>query len=269
MTNQAPDYFNCAGDDGTPIPPPPTPVPTNVPGPNLPKTNVLVQVRMDAFPTEIGWRIVDPITGAVEIQRSPGTYFLEDQVVQETVSVTEGGNYILDMFDQAGDGICCDYGFGEASVFLGTSADPNNRLAYTDGRYLGRLQLPFTASSAGIDSGSTPSLGLFLIRFQTDSFPTESSFEIRALNGELVWYGDLIESAPGAEAIFIVELTLGESYKFYVFDAGGNGLCKLLHTCAQCCCSMLDFANSPSCELVLIRLCFRFWKCVNLLRNGD
>ena len=230
MTNEAPDYFNCAGDDGTPIPPPPTPVPTNAPGPNLPKTDVLVQVRMDAFPTEIGWRIVDPITGAVEIQRSPGTYFLEDQVVQETVSVTEGGNYILDMFDQAGDGVCCAHGFGEASVFWGTSADPNKRLAYTDGRYLGRLQLPFTASSAGIDSGPNPNVGLFLVRIQTDSFPTESSWEIRAPHGEVVRHENLHHWDPGSEAIYNIELILGESYLFVVYDSQGDGLCKLHHS---------------------------------------
>jgi len=185
---------------------------------------------MDRYPDEVGWRIVDPVTDTVKAQRVPGTYFVKGEVVQETVSVTEGGDYILEMFDQAGDGICCGHGFGEASVFWGTRTDPDQLLAYTDGRYSEQLQLPFTASSAGIDSGPNPNVGLFLVRIQTDSFPTESSWEIRASNGEVVRHENLHRWDPGSEAIYNIELILGESYLFVVYDSQGDGLCKLHHS---------------------------------------
>lgn len=188
---------------------------------------------------------MDSVSGAVEVQKTPGTYFLPGGVVQEIVSVNEGGNYIFEIFDQAGNGICCDNGFGEASVFLGNSANPGQLLAYTDGRYLDHLQVPFRASSAGFSFVQSPGVGLFLVRFQTDLFPFQSSLEIRTLDGDFVWFVNLEEHVFPTELLtYIIELNLGQSYRFSVFDDGSDGWCKL-RTWQQACRSILEFVLSP------------------------
>ena len=64
------------------------------------------------------------------------------------------------------------------------------------------------------------------MRFQTDDFPIESQWSIN-LNGEVIWYASLSEWPPGSEVVYSVELLLGESYLFVVYDSRGDGICKL------------------------------------------
>ena len=64
------------------------------------------------------------------------------------------------------------------------------------------------------------------MRFQTDDFPIESQWSIN-LNGEVIWYASLSEVAADSEVVYSVELLLGESYLFVVYDSRGDGICKL------------------------------------------
>lgn len=228
MTNNQSPEFGCGGGSAPP-PPPQTSSPTPAaPVSNAPQTNIFIQIRLDDYPQEIGWSIVDTSTGALVVQHRPGSYFVTGSIVQEIVSVNEGGSYVLDLKDQAGDGICCEYGFGEAAIFLGNNADPLKELQSTDGRYLEGAKLPFVASFSGIGSDPTPSIGLFTVRFLTDSYPEESYWDIRTMNDEVVWYAHLDGWSPGEEVTYVVELNLGETYTFYVFDEQNDGLCKCI-----------------------------------------
>jgi hypothetical protein len=184
---------------------------------------------MDDFPQEVGWKIVESSidSSAPLIQFTPGTYFLQGATVQQVVSVRSGESYSLDLFDQAGDGLCCEYGFGEVTVFLGSSADSNKVLASSDGRYLESKSLPFTASTAGIGNNPADSVGLFTVRFKTDNFPYESYWDIRTLDSTVIWFASMEGwAAPGDEVTYIVQLTLGQAYNFYVLDSAGDGLCE-------------------------------------------
>lgn len=225
ITNQAPDYFNCGGSAPPPSSAPLIPNPTPAPGPT---TNVLVQIRMDDFPQEVGWKIVDSSIdlNVPLIQFTPGTYFVQGATVQQVVSVRSGGTYSLVLFDQAGDGLCCEYGFGEVHVFLGSSADPTKVLVSSDGRYLESKSLPFTASTADIGNNPADSVGLFTVRFKTDLYPQESYWDIRTLDGTALWFAYLEGWAPGSEVTYVLQLTLGEEYNFYVFDEAGDGICE-------------------------------------------
>ena len=76
---------------------------------------------------------------------------------------------------------------------------------------------------------SAPGFATFAVRFQTDNYPIESQWSIN-LNGEVIWYASLSEVAADSEVVYSVELLLGESYLFVVYDSRGDGICKLHHS---------------------------------------
>ena len=64
------------------------------------------------------------------------------------------------------------------------------------------------------------------MRFQTDDYPVESQWSIN-LDGDMIWYASLSELAAGSDVVYTIDLQLGESYLFVVYDSRGDGICKL------------------------------------------
>jgi hypothetical protein len=195
---------------------------------------------MDNYPQEVGCRVRKASDDASIFIRNPGYYYQPGAVVEEVVSVEYGENFVLELFDEAGDGICCDYGIGEVSVYLGDEVDPAKLLAQTDGVYLKTDEIPFTASPSGVQppdnsggnngnnggNGNGTETAQFLVKFLTDQYPKESSWAIQNLNDEVVYQSGQTLNQPLTPVTQVVELKIGETYNFVVFDSFGDGLCK-------------------------------------------
>jgi hypothetical protein len=233
--NQAPAYFECGN-----VPVSPTAAQTISPAPTLPKTDVLLRIKMDNYPQELGWRI-KTLSGGVLKQRNPGSYNIPLQIITETVELTSDGTYIIELVDQSSDGICCDYGNGDVSVFLGSSAASDKYLAYSDGKFTNNEELTFTVSEAGIINVGGPAPGPapspvgvdgptadYIVKIKTDLYPAESSWAIQSLRGETLYSGT--PSLPDATNTFDVRLTIGETYTFLLTDNFGDGFCKWIYS---------------------------------------
>lgn len=229
--NDAPAYFECGGS----VPVPPGPAPTISPAPTLPKTEVLVRINTDNYPQELGWRIVTQ-SGNILIQKNPGSYNIPLQIISEIVELPADGTFILELVDQSSDGLCCDYGNGNVSVFLGTSAVSDMYLAYSDGKYMDDEDLTFTVSEAGIINVEDPApaptpapVGAggpsadFVVKIKTDLYPSESTWAIQSLRGETLYSGT--PTIPDATNTFTVQLTIGETYTLLLTDNFGDGFC--------------------------------------------
>lgn len=243
MADSPPAYFDCDSistggtrPSSTPMPvsSPTTRPPTGPSLPSLPQTEVLVSITPDMFPKEVGWSIVSS-SGNVIVKRNPGTYFalLPNEKIEEIVSVTAGEKYTLVLIDSGGDGICCDYGDGSASVFLGTTSNVDKRIAFTDGAFGDEVDLPFTVSPSATPNSKPPSpaptppsgtIDKYLVAFTTDKYPSESSWSIKTSGGSIVKRVSL--SLPNTVETAIVELTRDEKYVLVVEDEFGDGTCK-------------------------------------------
>ena len=73
-----------------------------------------LQLLTDDYPEETSWRLFD--TDSREVVASGSTYS-ETKLYKETVCL-ENGNYEFTINDSYSDGICCNYGAGEFSVYL-------------------------------------------------------------------------------------------------------------------------------------------------------
>lgn len=247
MADSPPAYFDCDSintggtrPSSTPMPvsSPATPTtrpPTGPPSPSLPQTQVLVSITPDMFPKEVGWSIVSS-SGKVIVERKPGTYFgiLPNEKIEEIVSVIIGETYTLVLIDSGGDGICCDYGDGSASVFLGTTSNLAKRIAFTDGGFGDEVDLPFTVSPSITPNSGAPSpaptlssgtTDKYLVTFTTDKYPSESHWSIKTSGGSLVKRVSL--SLPNTVESTVVELTRNGTYVFVVEDEFGDGTCCL------------------------------------------
>jgi hypothetical protein len=75
---------------------------------------VVIEVTYDDFPEETGWSLMDS-AGTVIASQPTGTFLTVGGFVSRTVFVA-GGEYIFEMTDSFGDGICCDLGIGEFTI---------------------------------------------------------------------------------------------------------------------------------------------------------
>lgn len=228
--NNAPTDFQCTA----PVPPTPPPVESPAPTPPTgPQQNVLLQLQLDNFPAEVGWSIRDENAVTVAEVEAPA-YQIAGDVVLVPLTLAKDASYILRVTDQSSDGICCDFGSGSIKLYLGDSADESNLLAENDGRFLHFVELPFTAGSSGIGGGPTMGKGLFTVRFQTDNFPSESEWHIQSEDAAVLWHEKMEEYNPGEEVVYVVELELGLSYRFIVFDEQYDGICKFAEFLRRC-----------------------------------
>jgi hypothetical protein len=94
----------------------PTSAPTSAPSIGAPTGNneVVIEVTYDRFPVETGWSLMDS-AGTLIISQPAGSFLIEGGTVSRTALVTVG-EYIFEMTDSFGDGICCQFGIGEFTI---------------------------------------------------------------------------------------------------------------------------------------------------------
>lgn len=98
----------------------------------------------DDYPEETAWVLFNATTGTAVAQSSNPLAF-GAYAGQDTFSQTfclPSGPYVLRVFDQFGDGICCSYGNGSFNVSVDT-CDGSTNVA-TGGSFGGTIDVPFT-----------------------------------------------------------------------------------------------------------------------------
>jgi len=173
MSNLAPEYMTCAPTSSpttiptqtpsskpssspsaspstlTPTGTPsntPTGFPTITPVPTRSTADILIRIITDNWANEIGWELKQGTT-TVE-KRGFGDYVTKG-IIEEKLTIDYGLTYNLIVLDSGTDGICCRWGKGSITVFLGDGDIVGNALAYNDGNYTDSTTMTFRASEEG------------------------------------------------------------------------------------------------------------------------
>ena len=112
--------------------------PTAAPSMGVP-VNITVVVNFDTLATETGWSIGETVTRRPIFDQPIGTYGFElfNSQIQQQVELLPNTEYILVVLDSRGDGMCCQFGQGNITVYLGTdTTSPDAQvLAFDDGQF--------------------------------------------------------------------------------------------------------------------------------------
>jgi V8-like Glu-specific endopeptidase len=196
-----------------PAPPAPTPAPPTNSPPTTGSYQVEVIVKHDSYPEETGWTLKDS-SGEVLLSQGTGTYKTPGGQVSRTVSVPDG-TYVFEIFDNQGDGICCEYGSGayeikidgESSVISGTR---------------------FTTSIAENFLVGYPESVDYVVAIQYDAYPEETEWQVEDANGNFiigVAANKVSEDFAYYEFTIDAGLVAGEDYVIRLRDEFGDGFC--------------------------------------------
>ena len=255
-----------ASADGTfSLTPAPSSMPTTSPAPSVSfaptgtPVDVTVEILFDRYANEIGWEIVDAETLATVVEVAFSTYGRNEnnQTIRETVQVEADHTFFFYLKDSFGDGLCCRYGEGYASVYFGSNVDDNLVLAHVPGEF-GRLgNQTFVASadqtvdvtrppSASPVSASTPSPATAIptqtslptglvsdvtVVIQMDRFPLEVGWSLRSMADDTVIFSAPLGSysPPAAYSESTIRETLsvptGTAVVFSIQDSASDGIC--------------------------------------------
>ncbi len=109
---------------------------------------VKIQIKLDDFPEETSWELVDDNTGSVISSGGPYATSQANKLKTKSVCV-DNGCYVLYVDDAYGDGICCDYGNGYIKV-----RDESNQVIASSNGYFGYYdELYFCVEGASVTFG--------------------------------------------------------------------------------------------------------------------
>ena len=98
-----------------PLPsPPPSPAPLPA-SPAAPGATLVVGITTDRYPSETSWFLMDVVSQ--EVILAGGPYTQSEQTITQVVTGVPDGMYRFAILDSAGDGLCCNYGQGNYSLF--------------------------------------------------------------------------------------------------------------------------------------------------------
>lgn len=88
-----------------------------IPNSACPASTVTITFNFDLFPAETSWEVRDDNTNTVYGSVSVGDYTgLDLSTITETICVPANADITVTIFDDFGDGICCDWGNGSYSI---------------------------------------------------------------------------------------------------------------------------------------------------------
>lgn len=96
-----------------------------------PEDSILIEIMTDEYPWETTWEVLE--SGTSNVVRSGGPYNGISMMFVEYVCIEDTGCYDFVIYDEAGDGICCDYGIGYYRVYLnGALVDSGGQFGAAD-----------------------------------------------------------------------------------------------------------------------------------------
>jgi hypothetical protein len=103
-----------------------------------------VEVLHDDFPEETGWTLRDS-AGALIARQLTDSYNISGGTTAKTRNIA-AGMYTFVMTDRAGDGICCEFGFGSFRILVdGETVISNN------GEFSESVEETFVVGSSNLD----------------------------------------------------------------------------------------------------------------------
>ena len=199
---------------------------------------VSVVVQADNYGAETSWEIYEDST---LVATSP--VYLNNSYNETLVYLSPGG-YNFVVYDEFGDGICCDWGTGyfglvnscgldtfvydfggpTATVYFDLLACPPPVFGCMDIEALNfnpwaNAPAPCTFLPAACDSGQTN----IIVLTTPDSYPSETSWELTA-NGEIISSGGNFSSTGVAVPSYVC-VNEGDTLVATIYDSFGDGLC--------------------------------------------
>jgi hypothetical protein len=190
---------------------------------------ITIIIQLDDHPTETSWSIVRKETETVLASVVSGTYTTAQGQFQETVFLPPGSNNLFTIFDDYGDGLCCDTP-GNYRVVLGR--DEEGEVLLSGGGDFGSERshdfqvpkdYPDESDSPQITAGSIP----LTVVIQLDSFPQETGWRIDNLGvqvEEVIRLPAGIYTTPDLKVVRTVVLQEGELYYFNIYDINEDGI---------------------------------------------
>jgi len=206
-------------------------LPTQTAAPSsLLRTNITVVINLDNLPFETSWSLTT-LNGRTLQQGLPGQYIAQGGEIMEVIEVEEDKEYIFQLTDTFGDGICCEYGGGDAAVYLGNEKNAEMMIVKDDGEYgFGRAHNFIASNNETFVAPTLPpsvTKTVITVYIQTDSFlPSETGWYVQSENGRVVRRaraGDY--TRPGEVATLTFPATLGLWHNFTITDSASDGLC--------------------------------------------
>ncbi|UCE66688.1 MAG: hypothetical protein JSU85_01330 [Candidatus Zixiibacteriota bacterium] len=99
----------------------------NPPCGGCPEDSIVIEIMTDNYPYETTWEILE--SGTSDVIGSGGPYNGRNMLFVEYICAENSGCYDFIIYDEYGDGICCDNGNGYYNVFL------NDSLVATGGEF--------------------------------------------------------------------------------------------------------------------------------------
>lgn len=184
-------------------------------GVNTGDNEVVIRVTYDDFPMETGWTLRDS-SGTTIASQATASFASPGETVVRTVNVADGA-YTFEMTDEYADGICCQYGRGEATVTV------NGEVAVeSDGSFQSLFSDTFDV--VGLSSG--PSVA-YRLDVTYDDYPYETSWSLKSrATGKVVASSGFDEVfTPSFSLSQDVELVTGDEYDLEILDSVGDGMC--------------------------------------------
>ena len=208
-----------------------------------------LEIVFDANPEEVGWILrtedsnSDSLNGPVIAYMPSGSYTsaLAYQQITETIFIPSPGNYAFLFLDDSGDGICCDYGAGSFTLYLGPDEDqkvvaqsvnePSTRQIFTFTIVLtsGGTAAPSASLNPGSEPAGSPVTAgettTVYISIQPDSKPGDIGWRIEGQDGRIM-ASKSAESYTSSNYIREqLELEASDYYTLVMTDVSGDGLC--------------------------------------------
>jgi len=199
------------------------------------RSSVLISVwiQLNVFAISISWEIIRKVDREVIFSVSPGSYGVPLARVNQTLSVEAGVEYVFVVMDIAGLGLCCDWGYGNAFVYLGSEPSDDMVLVFDDGQFELERNHTFVASSSGILDEGIPTAAptatnvAITVFFSLDRMPEEFAWAIAEADPFSIIagfeYGTY--TVPNANVTVTLNLQQGVNYSIELADLGDNGIC--------------------------------------------
>jgi hypothetical protein len=210
-----------------------------------------VSVTLDVYPTDTSWAITDS-NGNVAAKNTPYEESMADSTQVEEVCDLSDGDYSFTIFDEYGDGICCEWGNGSYIV----TTKGGLRIASGgefEGSEMTPFSIPFTEDSTAskptevaqqtsvptikprtspaptqyptIQAPVMPACTTIEISVTLDDYPADTSWSVFDSAGRIV------ATSPGYDASMVgstqVESTCLSTgtYSFEIYDVYEDGIC--------------------------------------------
>jgi hypothetical protein len=213
----------------------PTSAPSIAPSISTPMGNneVVIEVTYDNFPSETGWSLMNS-PGTLIISQPTGSFTTAFATDSRTAFVT-GGEYIFEMTDTFGDGICCEFGIGEFKitvngepVVVGDNGDFGDAIQETFDVVEAPAITPTiapTSAPTSIPTSAPTANNEVVIEVTHDNIPSETGWSLMNSAGTLI-VGQLTGSfttvgGTVAKTAFVTE----GAYTFEITDTFGDGIC--------------------------------------------